>query len=218
MHDENEGLEKLRRSIDRVALELPLTDPITSQKGLAGARLNRRALIAAAIVFLILAYPSYLGLFELPRLETEKERSPRSPVSIGLGERAVDGPVDLRVLSLPPGAGQLRATEDPDAVEQIRIGEDGRLALIVEPDPDWIQESGVYRLGIIDGEERTAGEWTLEGPQVARWMTAIDGICVVLPKHDFPPGRYRLRFSRRAGAGFEPLSSVSFAIIRDAGE
>lgn len=207
MSEDREGLDVLRRAIDRVAADLPEPDAGLSDRGRKRLHPGLAAAVAAAAVAALLAYPVYLGTVRLPRLEAERAAS----------EGLAPGPADLQVIPVPRSG--LRDAWPGGEVEirAPRAGREagGRILLLdldlraLEPE---LRGGAVVEILRDDGSE--LGSWVLEPSQLQTYRELDEGLPLLLAAGSLPPGRYLLRV-RAAGGGSDPapVAAIELRVV-----
>jgi hypothetical protein len=195
-------------------------------RGTFGAgRANLRAGLAAAVVVILLAYPAFLGLGRLPRIEEEVEalRAAR-----GAAERQIQelksslddaserlrrepawaGPVDLHVLEEPArGSGGIRS---------LRVAADQPFLLLslLPPVPGRLPGDVVFRFAISDADDRIAWSADLAVSKIRRRLEYSGVLTFSIPTAGLPPGRYTMRVARAGGHGEDTVFQAAFEVVR----
>ena len=187
------GVELLRESVEQVAASLPApSDRRVDQAAAIDGPWLRTAAVAAVVSLLILAYPAYLGLFELPRVREEAAARAIQPV----------GPAATYLVSMPRRDSALRG--DPSGVERIEIRRDRPSLLLVELDPGSIPADVRGCTFELRRAEAPAvpRAWHLEAAELNHLLGLHEGVPLVLPA-GLEPGVYELRSNLRGATGDE---------------
>jgi hypothetical protein len=188
--------------------EAEILAELSTVKAQDAPRIDRRTrlapAIAAAVVAIVMAYPAYLGLFEVPRIDNrlaslEAER-------IGRVAANWTGPVDLNILQSP-----LRNTgNDPVAIHLAAQ----QPYVVLTVDPGLLEEyvgTGVVYLDIRDTSRRSIWSWEFTEQQV---VGAVNGVVAVLvPADELPAGDLTMSVSRGADRA-ELVFDAPFRVTR----
>jgi hypothetical protein len=165
------------------------------------------AAVAAAVVLVVLAYPAYLGLFEVPRIDNrlavlEAER-------LGREASVWSGPLDLNIFQAP-----LR--EAGDEIVAVHLAQDQPQALLAV-DPGLLEEyagAGTVFVDLRDASGRSTWSWELTENQV---MNTANGLVTLLvPAEVLASGDWTMSVSRGAGRA-EPVFDAPFRVTRSDG-
>jgi hypothetical protein len=193
---------------------------------LARAGRPQLAAAAAALVFAVLGYPAYLGMYELPRLsgQVDSLRQERvrleadSAARLGALRSELDweleaaraasrdrGPVEVHFLEPPTRRGESAAI--------LRVSSDQPAVYIAVPlDPDLVSPAGSYTFAITSAAGFVRA-WQVAGADVGRYVESPQGAVVFsLPSAELVPGAYTLKVSTRSGPKEEIVLEVSFEI------
>jgi hypothetical protein len=157
---------------------------------------------AAAAVLLLLAYPAYLGLFEVPRIHERIATLEASRSAAPAPETWDGGPVHQRVLAAP-----LRGTTGEPTV--IPLAE-GQPYVMLEVDPGSLEEfaTGVTRFGVLDGTGASLWSRELTADQIRSYVRSTGTLEFVVPAAALGSGPLTLAVSR----GSERLFEASFLV------
>lgn len=193
----------------------------------AALRVPVPSLLAAAAVLLVMAYPAFLGLRELPRIRGElkslvADREARESRVADL-ERSLERNEEERrrlanwtgAIAVPLLAAPLRAGTEEETTITVAEGQPF-IILAVDPDPTGREAAGERYVAEVLRPDRTAA-WSLEldPGEVRRQMARTGSLAFLLPSKMLPPGSYLLRMARRRPGGERPILEVPFSIARE---
>jgi len=165
------------------------------------------AAIAAAVVLVVLAYPAYLGLFEVPRIDNRL--AALEAETIGREASIWSGPLDLNILQAP-----VRGAGDP--IVAVHLAQNQPLALLAV-EPGLLEEyvgAGAVFVDIRDASGRSIWSWEFTESQVLN--TASGLVTVLVPAENLASGDWTMAVSRGAGRA-EPVFDAPFRVTRSDG-
>ncbi len=185
------------------------------------------AALAAGVALLLLAYPAYLGLRELPRSrgETEALRSERRADRAKQEEleRSLARSEQERrrlaawtgVVSVPLLAAPVRGSLEQEATIEVAEGQPF-VCLAVDPGLPAAGGRGGIDLAEILGAGGTR-VWSLpiDASEARRRISESGALVFLVPSDTLPEGRYRLRLARRGGAAERTVLEILFRVTRD---
>jgi hypothetical protein len=162
--------------------------------------------LAAAAVLVVLAYPAYLGLFEVPRINDRLAALEAEGV---LGEApAWAGAVEMAVLRSP-----VRSTEDEVPTIELAAGQP-YVPLAVDPGTlDEYARTEVVHIDIRDAAGRMTRSWRLDESELRRHVRRARVVTLLVPAADLPPGQLTLSVSRGPDRA-EPVFDAPFLVKR----
>lgn len=184
------------------------------------------ASLAAGIAVLIMAYPSYLGLSELPKVRGRAEALvAESRVTEGrLQNMARDlgrieeqrrriaswsGAIVVPLLSAPVRGGALEEITIPVGQNQPFV------CLVTDPGvPQRETGAGDYAFRILDPDGAPVWSVSLAPPEVHRQLSQAGSLAFLIPSENLPPGHYRLRIVREKPQGGAPSFDIPFAVVK----
>jgi hypothetical protein len=196
---EVEATSQAEAEITREAVPAPAERPVVQRPSLIAP------MIAAAAVLVVLAYPTYLGLFEMPRIHDrlamlEAEAPTRAP--------AWSGAVDLHVLQEP-----LRGAEDD--LPSIRVeGDRPYVLLAVQPGTlEGYAGAPAVHFDIRDETGRVTWSLKMSEDELRLRARAANVVPLLVPVDELPVGRLTLSVSRGTEAD-DRLFDTSFVVSR----
>jgi len=200
---EVEATSQAEAKSTREAVPAPAERPVVQRPSLMAP------MIAAAAVLVVLAYPAYLGLFEMPRIH---DRLAMLEAGAPARESAWSGAIDLHVLREP-----LRGAEDD--LPSIRVeGDRPYVLLAVEPGAlEGYAGAQAVHFDIRDDTGRVTWSSRMSEDELRLRVRAANVVLLAVPVDELPVGRLTLSVSRGREAD-DRLFDTSFVVSRIAAQ